>query len=495
MQRPLWLALSLLVAALGSASCGGDGTGPGDSGTTTYCGGAGFELGSATTLHYVSASGSSDGDGSAAAPFDTVQAALDVAVSGDTIAVDTGTWAAGLTLDDSVTLVGCGATTTLLEAPAGAAGLRVTSDASVTLTRLAVTDGTGAGVSIESGTLVLDAMHVHGTVVDATGAAGHGVQATAGTSLTVTGCEIRDNVGVGILAIDAILIVDDTYLTGNDAGGIGAVSAPDTVSVVGCTVEDNGRFGVGLFGSAAALSANVICRTADTGQGGGDGVLVTPVDPDDPAVDVDISADNEIAESERAGVLVAGSGAATVGAMVRDSGLGGVWAQGAGASVTVASTATLAANAFVGAAATAGAEMQVLGATVSGTAAITWAPPTGGAPTSIGDGVAIFANSRLELVGATVTESARAGLLADAPDGSVLIVDDTYFGGGQYGVVMQGIDPANPPPDVDAVAAGNTFEDQPAGQSVLAEAGLTVRASLCPDPTDPAALCHGGTPQ
>jgi hypothetical protein len=62
------------------------------------------------------------GDGGPGAPFGTIAEAVALAMSGDVIAVASGTYAEALVLPDGVALVGACATQTIIEGPAGTIG-------------------------------------------------------------------------------------------------------------------------------------------------------------------------------------------------------------------------------------------------------------------------------------------------------------------------------------------------------------------------------------
>lgn len=97
---------------------------------------------SAASIFYVDGvSGQDFNDGSAANPFKTIQKAVNVAIAGDTIQVAAATYPEQVDINKSLTLVGAGPATTIIQVPPT---FPIASDPNSFIVRIA-----GAGVSVE----------------------------------------------------------------------------------------------------------------------------------------------------------------------------------------------------------------------------------------------------------------------------------------------------------------------------------------------------------
>lgn len=436
--NPRMLPWGLALVALGA--CGSDAPEP--TAPPDWCSPAGYGVETTGELHLVSDRCTS----TASLPVHpTVAIALNAASPGATILIDEGQHTESLTVAQSARLVGRGADLTRIVPPSGQPGLIVKGGAAVTAVDLGVEGATKAGVALSAGSLALERVTVRGTQAT-TGDDGHGVQVTDGGELTLgAGVQILDNEGVGVLVFEAAAVVDGTFVKGNGRGGIAVVDGTfqptDTDKVVdgtfqprisGSTLEGNQRFGVALYGSTLSIDTTTIRDTAalPTWTGGGDGVLLVPGAGPAKAT---LGPETVVRDSARAGMLLSGETVAVVDGTFLDNGRAGVWAQGAGASLTVRESALISANRYFGLAATDHAALTITGATIEQTEAAAWAP---GEAEPVGDGVAVSDGAALTMSGARVVGSGRAGLLAKAPSGTTFVVDGTFFEGGEYAVVV-----------------------------------------------------------
>jgi hypothetical protein len=216
---------------------------------------------------YVSPSGSDDNDGSASAPFQTIQAAVDSAVGGDTVTLEDGTYSgdgnrdidfggANITLTSahgaSATVIDCGGSDS-----ANHRGFFFHTNETADI----------SGVTVENG---------H----EAT-ASGGALYVAAGSTVTLTGCNFHNNVGNagfgGVAGGGAIYNagtaqVTDCVLNANTAYFGGGVFNTGTLMMAGCTVNgniaDSARGGVYNTGIATFAGCLISGNTALDGSGG-----------------------------------------------------------------------------------------------------------------------------------------------------------------------------------------------------------------------------------
>src|SRR5690349_14709803 len=142
--------------------------------------------------------------GQRAGCYASLQPAFDAAADGDTIRIDPGTYAGGVTLDRSVTVLGSGATRTIISGGGpvltiGAAGAVDTDQLEVSISGVTITGGLTTGVTTPDGPITFVA--VGGGVYIPSG------QSTVGATVTISHSAITDN-----RASPASALVD----TGND---------------------------------------------------------------------------------------------------------------------------------------------------------------------------------------------------------------------------------------------------------------------------------------
>lgn len=434
--------------------------------------------------------GAADGDGSRAAPFLTIQAALNKAGAGQTIAIATGTYAESLTSSKSVAL--SGGAGVVIAPPDGTPGLVATGGA-LTVRDLTVQGATLAGIAVSG----IDATLINVTIKDSKRGkenglpvGGHGFQAIGGAKVRLENVVIKDNTGTGVLAqgTGSVTIIDPSFMTDPNAsagGGVGKAGIIDpsfdtgagakiannygggvaiidpsfspaktddptgiidpSFSTGGLQVKGNRTFGIALFGATAKIAATAIYDTTKhTGEDFADGLLVTNTAAS-PTLDVALSGNSIVANNGRAGVLLASGTDAknalrgTIDADISGNALGGAWSQGTAAELHVGAKSMFSGNSVVGIGATGGSLLDVAAATVQDTKKVAW-QAGGGDDAAIGDGIGLFDGARATLNGTKLTNNARAGLIIDkaasaggAPDVTATAVSVT---GGSFGVVL-----------------------------------------------------------
>jgi MYXO-CTERM domain-containing protein len=175
--------------------------------------------------------------GASGRDFTAIQAAIDASASGDTIAVDAGSWAESLTIDHDLTLSGAGPTTIL-----ATSGTAITvSSGTVAITDLAITPVDGRGIVVQGGTVAVADVAITGTVAtDGGPALSVGVAAVDLTRVTFD----RNDAGIGnggsIVTIGGTVTVTDCAFTGGRAEKGGAIWAYQaTLEVAGSTFDGN----------------------------------------------------------------------------------------------------------------------------------------------------------------------------------------------------------------------------------------------------------------
>jgi len=469
--------------------------------------------------------GQDSGSGSRSAPFRTIAAALGVASSGSTVVIADGSYEENLNIPAGVAVLGTGMDRVRVEA-AGQPGIVVTGKGATRISGLTVNGAKGFGIRIDTAEVALSGVRVSNTVAGGAQEPGHGIRAIGAARLDLQSCQLMGNAGVGLVALGSgpVSIIDPLFVknpsgtargkAGSTAGIIDPLFLPHSIikdnagggvaiidplflptpgsvalQLTATNVQHNGRYGVGLFGAGAAISRSAVQGTYGAGSDSADGVVVAPgvaasAEPATVAVQVDET--SVVTGNGRAGILISANATVQIGAEISLNGRGGVWAQGASASATVASSAWIAGNTMVGVAATAGGTLTVEGARIAdtGTRSVVL-PGAGGATVELADGIGIFGQAHGRISGATLSGNKRAGILARNcatltngwPD---LLVEKTSITGSQYGVVVNG---AFPQAAIDAAEGSgndNHFD------------GLAAKASNVDLPAQDN-LCEGGT--
>ena len=437
---------------------------------TPSCGAAEFEIPEDFTgpLFLVSKTCEAGAAKGVTGVFADLPAAIDAASAQSAILIDAGTFKKPAFIDKALSLIGKGADVSILAPDAGDPGLTIQltegaeAGGTVSIRGVGIEGATGYGLLVSKGELVLEDVHVNGTTATAEGF-GHGIQASDGAVLRLLdGTKVEGNAGVGVLVYEAAAVVGGTFIKGNGQGGIAVVGGTfvpkadgaggEPSSIADCTIEDNGTFGVALFGSDAVLDGNVIAGTKTPAQGGagGDGLLVVSPGPDEGrTASVTISGTNVIRGSGRAGAVFSeGGSAATVvpgtflkvdmEGEIKDSALGGMWAQGAGVEVSVRAGGVLSDNHYFGASASAGARLVMDGCRVERTVAHVWAPPGGEhAPAEVGDGIVMSGGATLDAKDVNLIDNERAAITAENATDALAVVGGTFITGGVYGIAVQ----------------------------------------------------------
>jgi hypothetical protein len=322
------------------------------------------------TAVHVSAEGSSDGDGSWAAPLSELDAALALLrerESDKQLAIWPGSYTASLVLtasdgDSDTTIQGCSAAEVELEPQdAGDAVLEIAAATGVVLEGISTRGGT-RGIQVWSGAEVtlLDlvvqgstevGVIVHGNSVQATlegvevrgGAGGYGLAFQEGATVAMQAGGSFDASIVGILVDDVAEValtgvtVEGTTQDSSGAYGRGLQVQDDSGLVSVHSSTFSGNQGAGVFAMEVLsldLTSNVITATAASTIPGshattGDGVVFTRGDGNrDPAIFQGSFTSNVISDSARAGMLLDGVTAQVSDTTLSGNGGGDILAQG-----------------------------------------------------------------------------------------------------------------------------------------------------------------------
>ncbi len=428
--------------------------------------------------------GQDNGDGSATRPYRTLEAAVKAAKAGDTVVVAAGTYTAGVTVPAGIHLAGAGAAAVRLETGDSPA-MAIDGAGTSRISGIGVYNAKGFGISVTNGAdATLVGVRVEKTLAGkAVGHQGHGVAANGAKKVTLEGCQLVGNAGVGLVVqasgpvgiIDPLflkdpsatargvgkvgiidpLFVPKSQVTGNQGGGVaiidplfapaGDAPVPD-LTVTATDLAANGKFGIALYGAGATITRSAIRATKGNQGDAADGLIVAPRQvpgAKDPILSVKVDAASVLTGNNRAGILATAGAEVEVAAEVSLSGRGGVWAQGDKAKVRLTKAAVLAQNTMVGVAVTAGATLEVMGARVSDTKAYAYMAPRGGNAVDIADGIGVFGKARGTVRDAVIKGNPRAGVIGrDCATDSVgmpdLKIENTQISGSKYGVVIAG---------------------------------------------------------
>ena len=284
----------------------------------------GFVAGEAgPVVHVDGATTSATSDGSVAAPFATISAAVAAAPPGAVVAVAAGEYAGALTLGDSpVTLWGRCPSMVTLSVASGAA-ITIQGGAAVTVRGLAIT-GAGSGVAIGAAEARLEDLWIHDL-------GGIGVNAVTGITtpsrVTISDVHVARVVDVGVLGLGAEVVANDVVvrdvaLTSDGRFGRGwdveaHMGQSAALTLDGAVVDRTIEHGVYVSGSAAEVRRLVVRDVAYN----------TPIDPgpgvtargNDAGVRSVLSLSDAVIErSSQSGIYVAGSDAAIARLVVRD---------------------------------------------------------------------------------------------------------------------------------------------------------------------------------
>jgi hypothetical protein len=212
--------------------------------------------------HFVDAAyPGTDSDGSAERPWTSIAAAITSAPPGAVVAIASGTYTGGVTINKPISLWGrCAAEVSVVSAGTGSA-IEVIADG-VELHRLGVTGADGVGIYAGEGVLVEDVwIHdVGDRGIDAGSAQGP-------VSVTVRRSLVENTQEAGISAVGADLTVEQSVVRGTGpyegSWGIGVIAAesPTTISplvVRASVLEDNVHSGAITIGSPLSIEGSVV---------------------------------------------------------------------------------------------------------------------------------------------------------------------------------------------------------------------------------------------
>lgn len=414
---------------------------------------------------YVSATADEANPGTGATSCDggTLEAALASAKTTIHLSGDAFTLQKTLVLADGQTLSG-DREKTVVTCPTDADCVRLQKSGVVRGVQLK--DGGGHGV-VGGGTSV--------SVEDSkiTGMKGDGLHAEGPVSILVQKTEISGNAGRGIYAkgIGSLSVIDPVYspkaflsdtpigvidpvyqpasvIADNGQGGIAVIDPvyspksdkfSDAISVTNTMIRGNGRYGIGLWGSALSLSNSVITTTKTT-KGGpwADGLLVAKGSKTTELAAILVQDSSVISGNGRTGILVATSAKVDVAGRVQNNGLGGIWAHGDKTVVTLGKATMIHGNRAVGVVVTQGADLQLDGSTIAASKLHQFAGET-----SMGDGIGVYNGARATIRNAELLDNERAAIVVHSAkkNGSGeadVVVDGCNMSGSEYTFVING---------------------------------------------------------
>jgi hypothetical protein len=213
--------------------------------------------------------------------FSSIQAALDAAFDGDQILVAGGTYAGPVRIAKSVSLIGSGASVTVISGtgPDGPdeSVVSVVPDVSATVSGVTVTGATGGVPARGAGIDNRGSLTVQNSVVSGNMAAPIGGIYNNGT-LRLNRSSVVGNQGydvAGIYNAHGVLIVRSSTVVGNRGEGSGGITNDGTAEISDSTIAHNfswlQRAGIGNFGSLTLTRSAV--RENRNADGVGAGVL------------------------------------------------------------------------------------------------------------------------------------------------------------------------------------------------------------------------------
>jgi hypothetical protein len=188
--------------------------------------------------------------------YATIQAALDAAGAGDTIRIGPGTFAGGITIDESVNLVGAGPQRTVIDrgGPVVTIG-STTSTPTVTISGLTLTGGVSDSdpLSPNCGPDVITCGPGYTTAT----ALGGGVEAFPGTDVTIENSVVTDNRAVPSHTVTSVTATcsANTMCQFSDGDG-GGIDNWGTMTVIDSHVTDNRARGINADGGGIVVERN-----------------------------------------------------------------------------------------------------------------------------------------------------------------------------------------------------------------------------------------------
>jgi len=215
-RRPLFRAAAALSLLLGSAVALLAGASPASASTLTVC-------------HWGCA-------------YTQVAPAVAAAHDGDTIFIGPGTYAGGITIDESVNLAGAGSRRTVIDGGGPVVTIGSTTNTpTVTMSNLTITGGINTGPSPKCGPGLLTCGPGYPTAT----ALGGGIETFPGTTVTILHSLITGNKAVPAVQVTSVVATCDagTYCQTSQGAG-GGIDDWGTMTLIGSQVTDNQASGV-----------------------------------------------------------------------------------------------------------------------------------------------------------------------------------------------------------------------------------------------------------
>jgi hypothetical protein len=295
----------------------------------------------ATTQH-VDGSAPAGGDGSAAAPWTTIQQAVNASAPGGQVAVAAGTYVESVDVLKPVRIEGVCPDLVVIEGPAGAQRtvlVGAQADGAV-LRRLTVTGG-GLGVwNIGAADVLLDRLHIHDTgawAIEASDLEGAG-------SMRIVDSLLENLPGHGMLVAGVSLQVERSVVRGVTPSlqvatssavqltSSGVTGAPVAASITTSVIEANTGVGVFVQGGAVTIEATALRdhQVSSNGTGGGvvglfDEAFLVPTE-------VDVTG-STVERATKVGLGVAGAVMSVTHTAVRGTAMSASGTEGFGLSV------------------------------------------------------------------------------------------------------------------------------------------------------------------
>jgi hypothetical protein len=260
-------------------------------------------------------------DGSAAQPFTHIQAAIDAAAPGATVAIAAGSYAEDLVLGDKpVVLHGrCPRLVEVVGSGAGTAAIFVRAGAHGTVVRNLAVTGARYGVATSGANdVVLERLWIHHA-----GERGVAVEDALGPgSVTLRRSLVESNEDIGVSVFGATLTIVESAvretLEGRGYGRGVAARHGATLAISASVIEDNLDHGLRVSGSSATVDTTVIRRTLPSYAGFGGGVSVA-VDADTLLPSTAVLQDVVVTQNQLYGVIAEGSHLELVRAVVTET--------------------------------------------------------------------------------------------------------------------------------------------------------------------------------